>query len=691
MRQNRQFDMLKPLLLLICVYLSVIACVQKSNKTTYFPRIEINSIAPNPEVASLMSYSFEEITNYKTVDQWGQVAENIYSRPEGPAVVDAVKSLHPAQGHPRILITEESISRLKQKLKEDPLYQKWFEDVKKEADQILTLPCVDEPKRHELQNRLLPLGLVYKLSGEKKYGDRAWKELETYTYFDHWNPTTQFLDIAYITKGFAIGFDWFYNHLSKKQKQQIIMAVREKALELAMVAYQNPEQRTPYQNHKITGFDNWNSSINAGLMMVSLAMCDEDGMSELCGDIIHSGIQYWENYLKELAPDGGCVEGVKYWYWGVQSVVECVASFESATGTDYGIGKTPGLATTAYFPYYMTGPMGAFNYGNAGQEFWITPEYFWFAKKFNDPKIASARKKFMDAHETPAKVYDMLWYDDVLLGNADAKGSIPLDMWFLTTETSSFRNGWDKDALFTAMKGGDNMATHGHLNLGSFVLDAMGVRWATHLGGDRYSNPGYFRKGERNSMGYQYYRVRAEGQNTILINPDSLSDQLPRAKSRVINFHSQKDMAFSVIDMSEAYAHEAENVIRGSMIFDNRTKILLRDEIICKKSSQIFWFMHTSSHIEISENGKSALLTQNGKQLRAELFCSVKNAGFSIMNAVPLPTSPQSEYNRPNKGIQKLTVSLNGVRKVDISVVFSPVSGETKVRNPVNIRGISEW
>jgi hypothetical protein len=156
------------------------------NKTNYFPRDEINSLSPNPEVASLMSFAFEDITDYKTVDQWVALAENIYARPAGPAIVETVKSLHPDNGHPRILITEESVSRLKQKIKEDPLYQQWFADVKKEADQILILPCVDEPKRHELQNR------------------------------------------------------------------QIVMAVREKALELAFVAYQNPRQRAPYQNYKIS-------------------------------------------------------------------------------------------------------------------------------------------------------------------------------------------------------------------------------------------------------------------------------------------------------------------------------------------------------------------------------------------------------------------------------------------------------
>jgi len=682
--------MVRSVLMVILVSMFLSACDQ--NQTTpYFPRAEINSLAPNPNIAQLMNFSFEKAAPYQTVDQWELMAENTFARPKGSVVVGDVINRHPANGHPRILLDPPMINELKEKLIEDALYQSWFTDVEKEADHILDLSCVDTPLRHELQNRLLPLGLVYQLTGETKYAERAWQELEAYANFDHWNPTTQFLDIAYITKGFAIGFDWFYQFLNQQQRQKIIRAVMEKALEPVLVAYRNPTERTPYQNHKITGFDNWNSSINAGLMMVSLAICDEDGMEEICGDVLQSGIQYWENYLKELAPDGGCVEGVKYWYWGVQSVVECIAAFESATGTDYGLGKTPGLATTAYFPFYMAGPGGAFNFGNAGETIRISPELFWFARKYKDPKIAKIRRDYMEASQNPAMVYDILWYDDALIELIHKGESIPRDMWFMGNETASHRSDWGGDALFIALKGGNNMATHGHLNTGAFVLDALGERWAILLGGDRYSHPGYFRKGARNSMGYQYYRVRAEGQNTLLINPDSLSDQLPRSESRIVNFHSKDNRSFSVIDMSEAYGHEAERVIRGAMLFDGRSRILIRDEIICKKPSQVYWFMHTSAQIEISEDGRSAMLSQNGKQLLAELYCTGENASFLVLDAQPLPTSPQSEYNNPNRGIQKLTIHLEGVQKLDISVVFSPVAGDMERFDPAVLKSTGAW
>ena len=53
-----------------------------------------------------------------------------------------------------------------------------------------------------------------------------------------------------------------------------------------------------------------------------------------------------------------------------------------------------------------------------------------------------------------------------------------------------------------------------------------------------------------------------------------------------------------------------------------------------------------------------------------------------------LPTSPKSRYNNPNKGIQKLTISLDGVQRLDIPVVFSPVTGDMKALNPDEIKTI---
>ena len=56
-----------------------------------------------------------------------------------------------------------------------------------------------------------------------------------------------------------------------------------------------------------------------------------------------------------------------------------------------------------------------------------------------------------------------------------------------------------------------------HLDLGSFVFDNFGQRWAIDLGADNYGLPGYFTSPKR----WSYYRLGTEGHNTITINGEN--------------------------------------------------------------------------------------------------------------------------------------------------------------------------
>src|SRR5207249_7256456 len=83
----------------------------------------------------------------------------------------------------------------------------------------------------------------------------------------------------------------------------------------------------------------------------------------------------------------------------------------------------------------------------------------------------------------------------------------PLDARFGGhAELAMFRSAWhDPRALFAGFKAGRNDVAHAHLDLGSFVLDADGVRWAQDLGADDYYLSGYFdlQSGQR----WLYYRL----------------------------------------------------------------------------------------------------------------------------------------------------------------------------------------
>lgn len=71
----------------------------------------------------------------------------------------------------------------------------------------------------------------------------------------------------------------------------------------------------------------------------------------------------------------------------------------------------------------------------------------------------------------------------------------------------TMRSSWNPESSFVGIHAGDNQASHGDLDIGTFVIDALGERWAIDLGMDNYNLPGYF---DKKSNRWNYYRKRAE-------------------------------------------------------------------------------------------------------------------------------------------------------------------------------------
>jgi hypothetical protein len=224
----------------------------------------------------------------------------------------------------------------------------------------------------------------------------------------------------------------------------------------------------------------------------------------------------------------------------------------------------------------------------------------------------------------------------------------------------------DDQGIFVALKAGDNRAGHAHLDLGTFVLDAQGQRWAMYLGPDDYNLPDYFGCGL-----WYYYRTRAEGHNTLVINPGRAPDQDPAASARISRFHFSRQLAWAIADLTPAYAHQARKVWRG-MALVNRRQVLIEDEIETFCHAEIWWFLHTRAAVKLSADKKSAILTQNCWRWQARLV-QPKNATFELAAARPFPLSPHPPGQGDNTGVQKLAINLKQAKEGRLAVWLTPL------------------
>jgi hypothetical protein len=416
---------------------------------------------------------------------------------------------------------------------------------------------------------------------------------------------------------------------------------------------------------------NWNQVCNGGIGMGALALLDE--APEECGRFLEAALKSIQLPMREFAPDGAWAEGPGYWHYASSYNCVFLASLESALGTDFGLSQIEGFSQAGMFPIFASGPTGkSFDFADAHGEVIRAPELFWLARKFNEPAYAVYQRKVASAAPL-----DLLWYDP--RGEGAMPRELPLDKYFRHAEVAMLRSAWDDpNALWVGFKAGDNKANHSHLDLGSFIFEALGERWAVDLGADDYNMPDYFGK-----QRWSYYRLRAEGHNTLVFNPAKDPDQNPAATARIVRFQSGAN-PFAIADLTAAYNQRATRVQRG-ITMPSRGRVLVQDEFETSSPAEVWWFLHTPA--EVNVEGRMATLSLHGKRLTTRILSPTATT-FTVMDAKPLPTCPAPTMQDPNRGVRKLAIRLDSATNERIAVLLET---ETSQNGAPRIVPLADW
>ena len=627
----------------------------------------------------------------KLTDSWiaDLQSELYYERPTAERILADLQKQNAEEAHPRLLARPDDFERIRTLVKTDELMATWYEQQKNSADKALeTMPPRWELRdglrllyvSQEVRARVLTLGLVYQVEQDPKYAERMWQELECVTDYINWHPEHA-LDTGTMLTAVAIGYDWCYDYFTQSQRDKIAGAIYKLGLTPMWQQYQGTfvpnDTSTTYWASRgaaalsewTRGDSNWNSWVNSGIILACLAIADEYE-TEFCTNFIEEALHRLENVLPAYAPDGASEEGVGYGLISAGYLQEIFAGLGTALGTDYDYIYVPGIAELADFPTYMNGPAGKFNYHDAGNESkQYMPETFFFANRLDKPTLATQRLQGLKAREITNDIKDILWYRPDLYENAGEAEEMELDKYFRKVETGSFRSSWeDPYAFYLTFHGGENNVSHMHYDAGTFVMDAMGERWACDLGTDQFT----YTSTPHNR--YDVYRVKAEGHNTLYINPSIAPDQELDAWNPVETYVSQPAGGFAVMNLTQAYKSQVTSARRGFALTDNRTKAIIQDEITLTDKSEIYWGMHTRASIEISADKKTAILTQNGKRLRASLIS--EDGVFEALPAEQLPQSGRAEGQTADPDVSKLAVHIENATQTTICVEFTCVMEE---------------
>lgn len=689
------------------IYLPVRAVCEALGKYAFYDStFELVILSDEPNI-------YDSEADYDTL--W-TIAKNIlYDRPSGAEMMADLNENSPSDEHPRLLLHQSDFDRIIDTAKTDSVLANMIEKVKRANEKTKNQTSATtrynasgdagnmlQPAR-DAKEILFTMSFLYKITGDEAYAKRAYIEAENVCNFPTWRPG-HFLNVGEMSFGVALAYDWLYDWLSPSQKRVLEEGLYRQAVVKGIGAYNGTSDEIDdhHGTHGRSGWTkaktNWNAVCNAGLTMSSIALANvyPSDCEWLLGNIITS----IEAGVVDYAPDGGYSEGPGYWSFGTNYLVWFLASLQSAMGTTYGIAESPGLRQTGYFPTYMESPYGQFNFHDGGEGKIDTSTLFWFANYYGDPVIAGARYQDITSGKKSVSPKDIMWYNP---DNIDTSAGWPLDRLFRGIDTATVRDSFSDTPVYAGLHAGNNTANHGNLDTGTFLLDAGGVRWFVELGPDNYGLPGYF-SGGTNGQRWKYYRMRAEGQNTLVINPGNKSneDQIVNSDSPITSFVSKPRGAYTVADLSPAYANDVTSAQRGLFLTHNRNVVILQDEVALKAPSEVWWFAHiyNKTGVQIADDGKSAILTQGGQRLWVGLVTKdgdtalAQQARFTLMNADPLPTSPEHDGTENGRGgYKKLAIHVQGVSRFDLAVVMQLLEpGEIKPQNfRYSFTDIADW
>jgi len=599
----------------------------------------------------------------------------------------------PLPEHPRLLATPEDWSRLREQVRTDPVSAEIFASVEEQANAALTAP-LPVMKRlgtrgrmlsvsRSVLGRTLSLSLVYRITGKREYAERAVAEMLAVCDFESWNPH-HFLDVAEMALAVAIGYDWLYDELIPPQRERIARALREKAIEPSFG-----------KHWWISGRNNWTQVCHAGLSAAAIAIADSQ--PRLATEVLNRAIVNVARCGESYAPDGVFPEGPLYWDYATSFHVILAAELKRLGGDACGLDTLPGFEKTPVYLMQVTGPTGDyFNYSDATASPHVGVPLFWFARHFRNPGWAGLSARRI-AHAQPLRRRKerllglaLLWHDPDLAREAarNPEAGKPPRIWLGrgSNPVAVFRSGWDDPAaLYLGIKGGGPSHSHAHMDGGSFVLEADGVRWAVDPGLQDYrsiEDHGIkLFKMDQKSARWTLFRFGPEAHNIMRFNG---AQQLVKGDGRFVRFEEKGKRPHAVLDLTPLYSDRIAAAHRGVMLVENRA-VLFQDEWKAGSAPvEGGWQMLTDADVTV--NPREIVLTRKDQTLTLQVLAPA-DARIDARSVAGL----QGPIDADNPGLKRITIRTRteAGESGSLRVFAVPGSAGTVAAPPA--RPVLEW
>ena len=558
--------------------------------------------------------------------------------------------------HPRLIMTDSDLKQVRKGLgsMSNPyltvLHEKMMAgtDGMKPDNKALTFvpDGVKNPlnQAREFLYRSMCCSYAYRFTKDKSYV-KASEPVIKYMcdHFDKWmeeSPIAAFIIDAEFAFGLAIAYDWMYPALSPAVKEKMEDQMRKRMLE-------HPWKESIGNNRS--------QVCNASWFACAAAMAEKLDPADFTKKTAERVENLRLSMERIYSPDGAANETASYWSYGANFQAFALMVLNSAYGTDFDLCEVPGFRKTLDYRLFSVGNLGIyFNCGDCSVKFGGSPCVWYYAWLFNKP----------DALHFEIPLLNSGSYDksrELILAIIPAaklgrfKTSLPKETFYSAhgeVPVVFARTGWTKDDAYLGLKGGSPLGGHAHLDEGTFIYEAYGVRWATDLPHFTYqkfrnilkkmnvkNNPK-----DINNPGWSFFHVNNQQHSTWTVNGHNL---IPQGKADWSDPFDGPDKKGATLDLSSLYALDLTSLKRTATLFADQS-LEIRDSYAVKDDAEakVRWTLCTTVKPKINEDG--IILSSNGVTMQVRT-----DAPGAVFHEWPNdPTAYETQTSKYEKGFR---------------------------------------
>ncbi|MBX7210573.1 MAG: hypothetical protein K1X78_19860 [Verrucomicrobiaceae bacterium] len=649
---------------------------------------------------------------------------------KGPAGSDFVKSVQRVR--PRLLQNAQGWAALKDMAAKDPAAVAMLANLKKSGELLLAKPEMTRvyiteasPVNPGSQTlfRVALLGALNFIDGDPKWKERAVREMVSVTdnVYGDWYPGEPTVTTDHLIAG-VLAYDWFKDGFNAGQLAKLKEFIHLKGVDPIAAHLKNepvpatakkvepgtqpqkdktpakaPKKREP-EGPELVDADEM--GMYSALVLAAICMVDDDPPAakkalEPVGKMFSKG-------LAQFSPGGVWPEGMEAGDRVMDHVAMVLQTLRSACGNDFGLSVLEGIPEIGAVRMHLTGPTKyVFNYGDAKKaplaRTWVSS---WLSGVHGNPGLPATAALPAKGDDSVDKAAFLDLAGQLIYHNPQAAGyrtPEALDFMAPGGEAAALRSSWDSPAaMYVAMKGGRNEVPAAQLDIGSFVLDAGGVRWAEELGPEDDKAPGFSPDVPDRNKRYALYLEGTKGQNTLVLGgkdeeekpePKKPAGKGPPPKNQKpvtlpgnqeldakaafsgAAFQSSAEKGVAILNMTDAY-HKAKSALRGILMMrGTQPYVLLQDDLVIKGTSEVDWQMHTKT--DVTAAGNKATLTSGKATLTAALL-SPAGAEFVVEDPPAKPPGDVRNRDLQKEKVKVLKVRLKGAKgEQRIAVAFA--------------------